>query len=183
MLTPAQRSKFFPLMHAAWEEYRGENALPDNVEQMDAWYRDEMASACQEAGLPVARSIKDLDHIAGYDAVMLRFAMIAQDDRAMAYFATAVERRCRKIISDLLEALTDLEQKPHTWAYARGICKHMNLPLRLEECPADMLYKVIRALDTHRRRILASRREYMPRNPGFGNTRRKREQEGFREAS
>lgn len=176
MITPAQRSKFFPLMHAAWSLHLDQTGQPDNHEQREAWYREEVAAACASAGLGEGiRSIKDVDPVAGYDAVMLHFAILAEDHRAAAYFAVAVERRYRKIIKDLLKEIGELEYRHIDWAYARTICTHMNLPLAIEDCPAQMLQKILQALDTHRRRILAARGQLETRKPGLGARRYNRE--------
>jgi hypothetical protein len=176
MLTNAQRWKFFPLARAAWLNYIAGQGLLDNEEQYDAWYREEMASACAAEGLGEnIRSVKDLDPIAGYDAVMLHFAIISDDDRQIDYFSRASERRYRHRIKALMSALSDLENRPVDWSYARGIGAHMNLPLRLEDCPKEMLWKVIQALDTQRRRILAGRGQLDTRKPGLGVNRWEKE--------
>jgi len=170
MLSDSQRNKFFPLMLAAWQEHREVNNLADNYEQRDAWYRDEMAKVCRENNLGEnIDSIKKLDRLAGYDHVMLNFAMIACDDRAISYFSQAVERRYRHVVKEFLSELSGLEQRDCGWDYARQIASHMNLPLRLEECPHEMLQKVIQAVDTHRRRILAARGQLDTKKPGLGS--------------
>ncbi|HMP73862.1 MAG TPA: hypothetical protein PKE55_11430 [Kiritimatiellia bacterium] len=176
MLTSAQRRKFFPAMQAAWVEHCAQNGLHDNAEQKDAWYRDEMAQVCEQSGLGKdIRSIRDLDHVAGYDAVMLHWAIIAGNDVAMGYFSTAVERRYRKLIKDALRSIGDLENTRLPWSYVKGVCAQMQIPDTLEDCPASLLAPVFMALDTHRRRILASRGQLETRKPGLGSKRWDRE--------
>lgn len=172
MITPAQRTKFFPLMAAAWSLHLDQTGQPDNHEQKEAWYREQISIACADAGLGEGiRSIKDVDPVAGYDAVMLHFAILAEDHRAAGYFAVAAERRYRKIIGDLIKTIAKLENRHLDWSYARGIYDHMELPLTIDECPVDMLQKVLQALDTQRRRILAARGQLDTRKPGLGSKR------------
>jgi len=182
MLKPNQRPMFFTAVRAAWMEHIAQHGLADNLEQMDAWYRDEMAKVCHAEGLGELEgegrvdSIKKLDHVAGFDAVMLHFAIIAQDDRQIAWFSSAVERRFRHIIKGFLKELSALEMRQVDWAYAAQILAPAGqLPPSLENCPVDMLRVVVQALSTHRRRIMASRGQLETRKPGLGARRWERE--------
>ena len=67
--------------------------------------------------------------------------------------AAAAEIRMRWVIRGLMEKLTALTEQTVDWAYVAAIYDHMHLPLRLEDAPAQCLWKVLQALDTHVRRL------------------------------
>lgn len=161
MLTNKQRIR---LMELAQRAHRDEFASGVNF---DEWRHRICREACGKA------STGDMNTGLDFDACMLMFAEIAQDEKAIRYFASAVERRMRHRIGVLLRQLGDLEGSVYTWRYARAICAHMQLPETMEEATTADLRRVIAALDTHRRRIMASRREHTPRrsNQGLGSRR------------
>jgi hypothetical protein len=163
-LTPAQLGRFWQLFGKAWRVYAaacGEHQ--DDHCAADVWRKSQLA----ECGF---LSLKEVDRTHGYDAVMLHFAMVANDDRAIAYFAPAVERRMRHLIGKALDKLGQLEGRSLDWTYAQAILSHMNLPTAIEDVPAEQLRLVLQVLDTHRRRIKASRGDLSPRkgNDGLG---------------
>lgn len=168
MLTPKQRPRLFALMGKAWSAHcETTGAARDNVVAFDAWRRDELLTATGHT------STKELNHTTDYDAAMLHFGIIANDEGVMAHFSGAAERRMMWLIRGILAALGKLEGRVLTWDYARGVAKQMDLPLRMSECPVEMLKSVFLALDTHRRRIEASRGDLEPRrgNEGLGSRR------------
>jgi hypothetical protein len=172
MLTIEQRKQFFPAMNAAWviaADRIGYDA-EDEIAQ-DLWYRGEMEDECG------VRSIKDLDHVYGYERVMLRWAETSGNDRSIAYFSSCIERRYRWLIGQWLIELGRIEQQHVTWSYVVSILAHMHFPDRLEDLTAEMLRSAFFALDTHVRRILAARGEHEPKwwNAQLGSKRRERE--------
>lgn len=169
MLSHLQRRKLMEMAHAAYSADRA--AAGKTFDD----YRHEQLKA---AGVPA--STKDMNRTGHFDKAMLHLAIIAGHDQAALRYAVAMEKRYRYVIGDLLAQLGQLEGTTYTFAYARGICGHMKLPLTLEECPFEMLGKIIQALDTQRRRILAARGDLMPQrgNAGLGSRRRDHGQHG-----
>lgn len=137
----------------------------------DDWRHDQCQAAC---GKP---SMKQMNNTSDFEACMLHFAILAEEHETAAYYAVATERRCRHTIRDQLAKLGALEGATYTWDYAVRICVHMQLPLSLDECPAELLVKVVMALDSQIRRIRASRGDLTPRagNEGLGTRRARRE--------
>jgi hypothetical protein len=148
MISDSQRSKFFALQHRAWlADCERARRSPDNREQEEAWRHDEMRK------LLGIESVRDLDPIEGFERLMFHWAEITGDDAEIAYWASALERRYKHVIRAKLDELSRVEQKTVSWAYVCAIAYRMHLPLSLDECPADMLWPLLQALDTHIRRL------------------------------
>jgi len=94
------------------------------------------------------------DRKTSFDAVMGHLAVLAGDMRAIAHFSEADERRLRWQIEQFLRDLDYLTKTSHNWGYVLGIWSQARqLPDRIEEAPAELLWKVLQMLDTHIRRL------------------------------
>lgn len=174
MFTRAQQPRYRNALQKAWLvhcERTGTNLEFDGL--FEEWKREQLREAI---GID---STKGANHTDDFDRLMLHLAIIADDTEAISYFSAATERRIRFLIGDHLKYLSRLEHRILGWDYVRGIAKHMQLPLSLEECPGDMLFKAFQALDKHVRRIRAARDELVVRSdnatPGMGDVRREKE--------
>lgn len=99
-------------------------------------------------------STQEMNRTDDYDKIMFELAILANDDRQIAYFSAAAERRIGYIIKkQFLPDLEYLEQTSIDWKYIQGICKQMHVPDNINDCPAELLLKVLWALDTHIRRL------------------------------
>jgi len=99
-------------------------------------------------------STQEMNRTDDYDRIMFELAIMANDDRQIAYFSSAAERRVKYVIhKQFIPDLEYLEQQKISWKYIKGICKKMNIPDNINDCPAALLLKVMWALDTHIRRL------------------------------
>jgi len=160
MITPAQRSRFFPAMHAAWREHcRLSGGDANDIHAREAWYRDQLAEVL------TVRSLQQVNHTDDFDRIMLHWAEVAGDDRAIAYFCDSLERRYRYIVGNMLVNLSIMEGRDLGWEYVEHVYQHMGhggWPSRIEDAPAKLLQKVIAALDTHIRRLQRREVEHGP---------------------
>lgn len=148
--TPKQQAHYRPMVSKAWLAHCAQQGIAPNNEAFRAeWYRAELIAA---GGW---YTTKQCDHVKDFDTVMLHFALIANDDYWITRIAHSDQRRQFWLINLRLKELSELEHTEHTWEYARSIYHHMNLPLHMRDCPADLLWKVFQALDTHVRRLQA----------------------------
>jgi len=149
-LSRAQQGKFRPLARQAWLRH----CLTKDLNESDRdgereWYERQLFDVLG------ARSTKDVSITPDrYHDLMLHFAQLAKDEKWLSRLATEQERRMRWLIGQRLDAIAHLEGKPVPWEYAVATYVHMDLPLTLEDTPAEYLYKVFQALDTHVRRLL-----------------------------
>lgn len=100
-------------------------------------------------------STKECNHVKDFDTVMIHFALLATDEYWISRIAHADQRRQFWLINKRLADLSAIEHTQHDWNYARSIYQHMHLPLHMRDCPAELLWKVFQALDTHVRRLQA----------------------------
>lgn len=170
MISHKQRRQLMELANAAFTVDCGKRGVPADFKGFDAWRHEQLKAACGRA------STKEMNPTLHFDKAMLHLAILAEDDRLATRFAVAVERRFRWVVLDLLRKIGELDEATYTWEYVLAIAKHMNLPPSIDDCTHEMLQKVIAALDTQRRRILASRGDLSPRfrsqNPHLGDGRR-----------
>ncbi|HRR34003.1 MAG TPA: hypothetical protein P5026_07895 [Kiritimatiellia bacterium] len=146
MLTPAQRPRFFSLARAAYATVAP--GIP-----FDAWRRQIMV----EAGYPASTS--EVDHVWGYEELMLRFAVLAYDADQIGYFTSCSERRLRWVLSGLATDLQYLQKSGVSPAYIEGIYRQGGLlPAEFADAPAQRLWLCLQILDT-RIRTLAAREE------------------------
>lgn len=147
MFTPKQQRIYRPMVDRAWEAHRCR--LPEATNKR-SWYEQELYQAI---GLT---STKNADHTHDFDQAMLHFATIAGADTAIARFSDAQRTRISWLIRDRLRAISSAQGYPATWPYAAAIYEQMSqsgrIPEDMDECPAELLYKVYQALDTHLRR-------------------------------
>lgn len=153
MITIGQRLKYFPLQHRAWHAHcdRVERLDEDDHKAEDAWRHAEQLAAVGK------ESVGKMSPIDDFDAMMLHWAVIADDEDEIKYWTTAKERRMKRRVRIAMQQLADLEQTVVTWDYVRAIEYHMNIPTDFDDCPAELLWKVFQALDTHVRRLRARR--------------------------
>lgn len=176
MFTRAQQPRYRNALQKAWLVHcdrTGTNLDFDGL--FEEWKREQLREAIGMESTKGANQTHDFDHL------MLHLAIIADDTDAIAYFSAAAERRIKHLISEHLKYLSRLEHRVLAWSYVVGLAKHMNLPLTLDECPADLLFKAFQALDKHIRRIRAARGDLKVRidnaTPGMGDVRAAREQQ------
>jgi hypothetical protein len=99
-------------------------------------------------------STKEMKNTTDFDAVMLELAILADDTYWIGRLSSAVERRIRWVITkQFIPDLELLEKRALDWQYCKSICNRMGIPDRIEDCPAQMLIKVLQAVDTHIRRL------------------------------
>lgn len=146
--TPSQQPRYRDLVARAWLAHIEREGIARRDDTIYAsWYRANLMECIGVSSTAQANRIED------YDRACLHFAEIAGDDKAMAYFAAAVERRVDYWIFRRMKDLSLLERRRIDWSYVRSIYEHMKLPLQLEEAPAEVRMKVFQALDTHVRRL------------------------------
>jgi hypothetical protein len=141
MLTDLQRVAFFRLARAAYA--RVSPGIP-----FDAWRKDEMRSA----RLP--DSVALVDHVEGYDRLMLHFAVLALDFALIERFTAAAERRLRWVLDGLCRDLEFLQSSAVDHEYVEGIYRQAGMqPREFADAPAPRLWEVVQILDTHIRRL------------------------------
>ena len=146
MLSNPQRYKYFQLAHDAYEVESAR--LCEELPAFDEWRHKIQLDTTG------CFSIKEMNHTDHFDAVMLELAIIAEDIYWINRLSSAAERRIRYVIEkQFLPDLEFLEQQSIGWEYVKGICNHMAIPDKLQDCPAEQLIKVLQALDTHIRRL------------------------------
>ncbi len=148
MITIGQRLRYFPLQHRAWAAHCDQNGLDASDHKAEqAWRHAEQLSVTGKESTGAMDPIKD------FDAMMLHWAQIAGDDAEIKYWSAAVERRMKRRVRIAMQQLAELEGRVVTWDYVRAIQYQMNIPSDFEDCPAELLWKVYQALDTHVRRL------------------------------
>ena len=144
-LTKPQLKRFWPL----WTEAENEN-LPHNATraQRDAIRRDTIQRATGR------HSLKDVNPVGEFDALMLEVATLAGDYEEAAYWGAAKERRYAVMMEDCARQIGEITGNPHGWQYCRDTLTQARLPDRWEDVPETLLAKTFQMLDTHRRRLL-----------------------------
>ena len=141
MLTENQRPKFFQMARKAYD--RESPGVP-----FDAWRKQVMV----DAGYPPSTS--EVDHVFGYEDLMLRFAVLAYDDAAIGYFTACSERRLRWVLSGLATDLQFLQASGVGPEYIAGIYGQAGLmPEEFEDAPVQRLWCCLQILDTRIRRL------------------------------
>jgi hypothetical protein len=85
---------------------------------------------------------------------MLELAIIAFDEYWINRLSSAAERRIRWILQN--QFIPDLEflyKEKIDWKYITGICAQAGIPSDMNDCPADLLQKILQMVDTHIRRL------------------------------
>lgn len=140
-LTAAQRPKFFKLARAAYDQESPRMAFDD-------WRKFQMV----QAGYPASTGL--VDHIWGYEALMLHFATLAFDMDAVGYFTSCAERRLRWVLAGLATDLQFIEKTGVEVSYIVGIYQQAGLlPTEFADAPAPRLWCCLQILDTRIRRL------------------------------
>ncbi len=151
MISATARPRFFKLQHRAWLAHadRTLGVDPSDRGAETAWRYEETFAVLG------VTSTAEIDPVEGMDAIMLHWAQIAGDDKEIAYWSTAKERRLQKRLCGLMQDLASVERQPITWQYVRGIAAQaqLNMPNDLQDCPAEVLWKLCQMLVTHVRRL------------------------------
>lgn len=155
-----QNAHYRPLVARAWiAECHHSGQAPNDKAACDAWYRRQL----HEAGN--WDSTTECDKVKDFDAVMLHFAILANDEHWINKIAFADNQRLIYIIEQRLQMIGHLEGTTLTWSYAQSIYRHMQLPAQIQDCPPQLLWKVLQALDTHYRRLLKTVEPVLHRTP------------------
>ena len=151
---PGQQPRYRDLVARAWLAHADRAGISLDADALyEGWYRVNLMECIGVSTTARANRVED------YDRACLHFAEIAGDDNAIAYFSAAVERRIEYWITRRMRDLSLFTGRRVDWAYVRSIYSHMDLPLTLESAPAELLRKVLQALDTHVRRLRKARNE------------------------
>lgn len=153
----AQQGMFRSLVERAWNAHCArEQVQSDNHAMRDFWYRQNLYAACGVTSTTACNNTTDLDYL------LIRFAVLANDEQMMTHATAGAERRMRHQIVKTLAALGRIEGRYCGWSYAQAIYATMNryhhLPDAMADCPAELLRNILCALDTHLRRLTARRR-------------------------
>ncbi len=145
--TRSQQPIYRDLVARAWLEHSDREGINIDADaQYEQWYRAALMECIGVESTSKANCVED------FDKACLHFAEIADDSRAISYFTAAVERRIFYWIKRRMDDLTRIEGRKVDWPYCRAIYQHMDLPLEMDEAPAELLRKVLQALDTQVRR-------------------------------
>jgi hypothetical protein len=152
----AQHYKYYrPLIKRAWlAECEQHGQAPNDKEAYEDWYRAELLAS----ELHVS-STTQCNQTADFDALMLHFAILVNDDDLIERFTRGGERRLDHVLKEALADLSWLHKQEFTWEYVRAIhaqSKRTNLaavPERLEDCPPYVLYKLNQFLEEYIQRI------------------------------
>lgn len=125
MLSGKLHAIFNPIKKAAWLMHcnRTKAAADDRIAQ-DAWYRKELVR-----GVGVY-STKQIVSNADFDLLCLHFATLSDDQRQIAYWSRAEERRA------LYQLSRTMNNAGVNWRYVGGIARNMNM-LPADADPAD----------------------------------------------
>lgn len=141
MLTAAQRPRFFKLARAAW------STVSPGV-PFDEWRKQIMVDA------GYAPSTSEVDHVWGYEELMLRFAVMAYDAEQIGYFTACSERRLRWVLNGLAIDLQYLQSTGVGKEYIAGIYRQAGmLPEDFDDAPATRLWCCLQIVDTRIRRL------------------------------
>jgi hypothetical protein len=148
-LSNGQRYKYFELFTDAWAAHaKREGIDPKSRAAMEQWRHRVNVSATGHF------STKSMNRTSDFDDVMLELAITANHEGWIDRLSRSDERRIMFIIRFFIQDLEYLEKQKIEWNYVRGICKQMNLPEDIRNCPAELLRKVIAAIDIHIHRLM-----------------------------
>ena len=154
MFTSGQQAHYRPLVKKAWLAHcLREGISPDADGAYEQWYRKNLVDSIGVYSTSKANKTDDFDY------AMLRFATIANDAHWMERATSSAERRVKYCIVEKMKSLSLLEQRSVDWNYVVGIFDHMRLAPEMDDCPAELLRKVLQALDTHVRRLRKKKME------------------------
>jgi len=145
-LSPGQSEHLTALAQDAWAAARARGQVPVG-EPFTNWIVRQLA----DCGINYRFGFTN--RTTEFDDVMAHLAVIAGDRFWINRTSEAAEIRMRYVIQQRMDELSALQQEPVDWNYCRAIYNHMNLPLSIEDAPAQLLWKILQALDTHVRRL------------------------------
>lgn len=171
MFTSAQHSRLSPVVAAAWFAHCKRLGLEPRRKAPNgyrAWYEDILEDATDK------RSTSDLTGARSFGKVMLAFAQVAGNVQLVRDLAADEEHRYRWVLRMIAVDLSYLRGDEIGWEYIRSIYGQSKLPPGdFDDCPAELLDRVIPMLDTQIRREcerLGIRKCELPRrakdNPG-----------------
>ena len=150
MFTHAQLSRLSPVVQEAWERHCDQNDFDPHRKASNgyrAWYEGILEDATGKTSTKVLAGAKD------FGKVLLAFAQAAGDERLIRDLAEDEEHRHRWVLRMLCCDLSYLRGDVVGWEYVRSIYGQSKLPPGdFEDCPADLLIRVIAMLDTQIRR-------------------------------
>lgn len=155
MFSPAQQPHYRGILQEAWKAHcqrLGQNPAWDGA--FDGWKAEHLVEAIGKPSTKTASQVLD------FDLVMLHFAQIAGNDYWIKRASTNAERRMRYVIGQFLRELGRVEGRALDWSYVQGIHKHMGIIPPMDDCPVDLLWKILQALDTQIRRLGRRRSEH-----------------------
>jgi len=142
MLTNSQRAQYFKLATAAYR-----NVSP--TVSMDEWRRQQQVSL----GLPA--STKQMDNVWDYEAIMLHYAILADDAGAMNYFGGCAKRRMDWVFGGFIQDLSYLQRYNVGDDYMTGIMEQSKIDATNAATPEAM--RKLCAMVDSRIRTLAKR--------------------------
>ncbi|MDZ7317476.1 MAG: hypothetical protein ONB24_15295 [candidate division KSB1 bacterium] len=151
-LTRRQQSLYRPLVDRAWRAEAMRMGISSDADgARETWYRNQLAI------IGGWRSTVECNSTYDFDLLLSHFATLAGEVDLAMHAAKSAERRVIHAIKRKLAELEEIEQRPVTWNYVRAIyaqmSRHHLLPERLSDCPAELLRRVLAAIDTHIRRL------------------------------
>ncbi len=151
MLSKGQRYKYFALFSKAWLAHcdAGDIYVSPNDKAAETQFRREInqdATQCY--------SIKEMNQTTDFDKVMLELAIIAEDVYWIDRLSSAAERRIKWVIEkQFIPDLEFLKKEPVDYSYIEGIAAQAKYPIDMQDCPANLLVRVLQMVDTHIRRL------------------------------
>ena len=156
--TPGQNKVALALARKA---HAREVARRSTNKSLDAWSTSEIDTCLPHSDREERTTLalmRNKDKQLAYEAVMLQFAVIANDTFWIKRLAGADETRLRWQMKRYLVDLSWLYGKEMSWDYVRGIWKQSTLlPKDLEDAPLEQLRQCLAMLDTHIRRVCEKR--------------------------
>ena len=150
MFSTEQLSKLSPVIATAWKRHCDQNDLDPHRKASNnyrGWYE---AILTDSVG---ATSTKELSGAKDFGKVLLAFAVEAGDESLIRDLAEDEEHRHRWVLRMLACDLSFLRVEVVGWEYVRSIYGQSKLPPGdFDDCPAEMLQRVIQMLDTQIRR-------------------------------
>lgn len=145
----AQIARFHDLSKAAWLASKTDGVTNPYIEWIEAILKKHHI---EEQTAPIGWHMPNKK--ISFDKIMAGLAMTANDQYWIMRTSEQGEIRLRFQLRRYLVDLDYLTKTTHTWEYVRGIYKQSRtLPKRVEDCPAEILWKVLAMLDTHIRRL------------------------------
>lgn len=141
MLTNSQRKRFFQLARKSYDQESPSDTF-------DVWRKQVMVAA----GYPPSTS--KVDHVFGYEDLMLRFAVLAYDNSAIEYFTACSERRLRWVLDGLATDLQFLQASGVGRDYIEGIYRQAGCsPVEFSDAPTQSLWRCLQIIDSRIRTL------------------------------